>query len=178
MTEPEKLDSRTGLRYWRGSTGQVGSLHEQPWLASMPAGGVIIAISIRGFKPVNDRYGMGIGDRVLGEFARRLQEGARPWVAYREGGDEFVVAARLGGEAAIRAFVEPIRSSLERSYEQGISVGTWAAAAMALPGQPASELVDAAGFAQWQTKGPEAERSELRIVRPGSDGRPPLGRRD
>jgi diguanylate cyclase (GGDEF)-like protein len=171
--DADRRDSRTGLRYWRGSTGQAGSLQVQPWLASMPADGVIIAISIRGFKPVNDRYGMGVGDRVLSEFARRLQEGAQPWVAYRDGGDEFIVAARLDGEAAIRAFVETIRSSLERPYEGGISVGTWAAAAMALPGQYASELVDAAGFAQWQSKGPE--RSELLVVPPGSDGRPPFG---
>jgi GGDEF domain-containing protein len=98
----------------------------------MPADAVIISIGIREFKPVNDRYGMHIGDRVLAEFARRLQEAARPWIAYRDGGDEFVVAARLDGEAAIRALVEPVRLSLELPYEGGIRVGTWAAAAMAL----------------------------------------------
>ncbi len=173
MTEPRARDRRTGLLPGWGLFGDPGPEQEEPWLASMPADGVILAISIRGFRPVNDRYGMVVGDRVLGEFARRLQERSQPWTAYREGGDEFVLAARLDGEARIRAFVEPIRASLELPYEGGIAVGTWAVAAMALPGQPASELVQAAGFAQGRIRGPEP--AELLILPPGSDGRPPYG---
>ena len=138
----------------------------------MPADGVILFFNIRGFKLVNDAHGMAVGDRVLREFARRLQDGVRPWIAYREGGDEFVVAARLDGVTAIRAFVEPIRASLELPYELGISVGSWVLAAMALPGQPASELVNSAGFALGQIQGPEP--ADLLILPPGSDGRPPF----
>jgi len=75
----------------------------------------VLALDLDHFKDVNDTYGHAAGDAVLGEFARRIRVGLREVdVAFRQGGEEFVVllpetdayggvivAERLG--AAVRA---------------------------------------------------------------------------
>jgi two-component system, cell cycle response regulator len=80
----------------------------------------VLMLDLDHFKDVNDRYGHAAGDTVLGEFARRLKLGLREVdVAFRQGGEEFVVllpetdayggaivAERLG--AAIRDLPVPI----------------------------------------------------------------------
>jgi len=53
---------------------------------------VIAFLDLDGFKEVNDRYGHGIGDRVLKKIARRLEEQMRKSDSIaRMGGDEFVI---------------------------------------------------------------------------------------
>ena len=80
----------------------------------------VLVLDLDHFKEVNDTYGHAAGDAVLGEFARRLRVGLREVdVAFRQGGEEFVVllpetdayggaivAERLG--AAIRDIPVPI----------------------------------------------------------------------
>ena len=75
----------------------------------------VLVLDLDHFKDVNDTYGHAAGDAVLGEFARRIRIGLREVdVAFRQGGEEFVVllpetdayggaivAERLG--AAVRA---------------------------------------------------------------------------
>ena len=52
----------------------------------------LLAISLDGFKPVNEMYGHHNGDSLLGEIARRLRERARPEdMVARLGGDEFLM---------------------------------------------------------------------------------------
>jgi two-component system cell cycle response regulator len=44
------------------------------------------------FKNVNDTHGHDVGDKVIQEFARRLQENVRPMdIVCRQGGEEFLV---------------------------------------------------------------------------------------
>ncbi|MEV6487940.1 diguanylate cyclase [Actinoplanes sp. NPDC051633] len=80
----------------------------------------VLVLDLDHFKEVNDTYGHAAGDEVLGEFARRLRIGLREVdVAFRQGGEEFVVllpetdayggvivAERLG--SAIRDIPVPI----------------------------------------------------------------------
>ena len=80
----------------------------------------VLVLDLDHFKEVNDTYGHAAGDAVLGEFARRIRVGLREVdVAFRQGGEEFVVllpetdgyggaivAERLG--AAIRDRPVPI----------------------------------------------------------------------
>ncbi|MBI3346450.1 MAG: GGDEF domain-containing protein [Burkholderiales bacterium] len=52
------------------------------------------------FKSVNDRFGHGVGDEVLVELARRIQAVTRDTdLLVRWGGEEFLLVARLDGEA-------------------------------------------------------------------------------
>lgn len=52
----------------------------------------VIYVDLDDFKPVNDRYGHEIGDRVLDAVARRLEAVVRPGdLVARLGGDEFAV---------------------------------------------------------------------------------------
>jgi diguanylate cyclase (GGDEF)-like protein len=80
----------------------------------------VLVLDLDHFKDVNDTYGHAAGDTVLGEFARRIRIGLREVdVAFRQGGEEFVVllpetdayggtivAERLG--AAVRDIPVPI----------------------------------------------------------------------
>lgn len=66
----------------------------------------LLMIDIDGFKPVNDRHGHAVGDRVLGVVAEALRAALRDGdLAGRFGGDEFcMLLADVGpGEAARRA---------------------------------------------------------------------------
>lgn len=59
--------------------------------APRATGLAVLFIDLDGFKEVNDTWGHGVGDRVLIETARRLEEGLRQSDhAARIGGDEFV----------------------------------------------------------------------------------------
>ena len=52
----------------------------------------VLVLDLDHFKDVNDKYGHAAGDTVLREFARRIRIGLREVdVAFRQGGEEFVV---------------------------------------------------------------------------------------
>ena len=164
-------DQLTGLRRGFGfPDGRPGPETEEPWLASLPGDAVFLGFGVRGFKQVNNRRGHSFGDRLLAEFARRLQAAAWPWRAYRDGPDEFLVAAVLAGEPEIRACAAVIRAAIERPY-QGVAVENWAIAAMASLGQSGATLAVVASMALQTVK--RQQSSDLLIVPPDSDGRPP-----
>lgn len=68
------------------------------------------------FKPINDNYGHDVGDQVLRQLARRLQQCVRAAdTVGRIGGDEFVVLmAELSESESIRALAEKLRESLRQ----------------------------------------------------------------
>ncbi|MFS8519961.1 MAG: diguanylate cyclase [Micromonosporaceae bacterium] len=98
----------------------------------------VLALDLDRFKEVNDAYGHPAGDAVLLEFTRRIRSGIREMdVAFRQGGEEFVVllpetdargaaavARRLG--SAVRdapMVVVPRGSSEERRIDITVSIG-------------------------------------------------------
>lgn len=110
-----------------------------PWLDPLPGNVVLIGFDLRGFKAVNDQRGFSFGNTVLVEIGARLISAATPWPAYRIGGDEFVVAARLESDADVRALASSIRTALERPIE-GVSMRVRVAAARAQDGQTVEDL--------------------------------------
>jgi len=111
----------------------------------------VIFLDLDGFKPVNDQHGHAVGDCVLVEVARRLEQIAsrRSDLVARLGGDEFVILCEdttaEGAErivAQIRAAVtEPIEISGGSPLTIGMSVGV--AIADTAAAAPADLLRDA-----------------------------------
>jgi two-component system cell cycle response regulator len=124
----------------------------------------VLVLDLDHFKEVNDTYGHAAGDLVLGEFARRIRLGLREVdVAFRQGGEEFVVllpetdayggvivAERLG--AAVRDRPVPIdtrRSDLDDRVSITVSIGI---AVFPEHGNTAQAVLDAADEALYAAK--------------------------
>jgi diguanylate cyclase (GGDEF)-like protein/PAS domain S-box-containing protein len=72
------------------------------------------------FKPVNDRYGHGVGDLLLREVAERIAACLRTSdTVARVGGDEFVVLLRAIDHENALAVGEKIRRSLAQPFDLG-----------------------------------------------------------
>lgn len=95
---------------------------------------VVLYIDLDRFKPINDRFGHAVGDRVLGDVADRFRRclGHDDLVA-RVGGDEFVVAAldledddiEVVCQSLLAAAAEPIRvadGELQISASIGVAI--------------------------------------------------------
>lgn len=134
----------------------------------------VLVLDLDHFKEVNDTYGHTAGDQVLGEFARRIRIGLREVdVAFRQGGEEFVVllpetdayggvivAERLG--AAVRDWpvpVDPRRPGLADRIPISVSIGI---AVFPEHGATAQEVLDAADEALYAAK--NAGRDTYRLA--------------
>jgi diguanylate cyclase (GGDEF)-like protein len=78
----------------------------------------IIFLDLDKFKPINDNYGHSVGDLLLQQLAKRLQDSIRASdTVGRIGGDEFVLLlGELGGPDAALALAEKIRQEVRRPY--------------------------------------------------------------
>ncbi|MFC7528018.1 diguanylate cyclase [Actinoplanes sp. GCM10030250] len=134
----------------------------------------VLVLDLDHFKDVNDTYGHTAGDQVLSEFARRIRIGLREVdVAFRQGGEEFVVllpetdayggvivAERLG--AAVRDWpvpVDPRRPGLDDRIAISVSIGI---AVFPEHGNTAQEVLDAADEALYAAK--HAGRDTYRLA--------------
>lgn len=134
----------------------------------------VLVLDLDHFKEVNDTYGHTAGDQVLGEFARRIRAGLREVdVAFRQGGEEFVVllpetdsyggmivAERLG--AAVREWpvpVDPRRPGLDDRIPISVSIGV---AVFPEHGETAQQVLDAADEALYAAK--HAGRDTYRLA--------------
>lgn len=139
----------------------------------------VLVLDLDHFKEVNDTYGHTAGDQVLGEFARRIRIGLREVdVAFRQGGEEFVVllpetdayggvivAERLG--AAVREWpvpVDPRRPGLDGQISISVSIGI---AVFPEHGETAQQVLDAADEALYAAK--HAGRDTYRLAERVSD---------
>ena len=78
------------------------------------AAGVVVMLDLDGFKPINDRYGHAMGDRVLVKLAEKLATAARATdVVARLGGDEFaILCPTLQTEQDIKQFCERLLAAI------------------------------------------------------------------
>ncbi|HEV7960953.1 MAG TPA: diguanylate cyclase [Actinoplanes sp.] len=140
----------------------------------------VLVLDLDHFKEVNDTYGHAAGDAVLAEFARRIRVGLREVdVAFRQGGEEFVVllpetdayggaivAERLG--AATRDIPVPIDArrvdtagKLVDRIPITVSIGI---AVYPEHGGTVQQVLDAADDALYAAKG--AGRDTYRLAKP------------
>jgi diguanylate cyclase (GGDEF)-like protein len=78
----------------------------------------IIFLDLDKFKPINDNYGHSVGDQLLQQAAKRLQESIRASdTVGRIGGDEFVLlVGELAEPDVALALAEKIRQALRHPY--------------------------------------------------------------
>ena len=83
-------------------------------LAGSATGAAIVLVDVDHFKRINDSHGHQIGDLVLREIARRLDDATRPCdVASRWGGEEFcVLLDEIGDDDELEALVERLRTAV------------------------------------------------------------------
>jgi diguanylate cyclase (GGDEF)-like protein len=134
----------------------------------------VLVLDLDHFKEVNDTYGHTAGDTVLSEFARRIRIGLREVdVAFRQGGEEFVVllpetdayggtivAERLG--AAVRGHPVPVegrRGGPPQEVAISVSIGI---AVFPEHGATAQRVLDAADDALYAAK--KAGRDTYRLA--------------
>ncbi|MBY8861104.1 sensor domain-containing diguanylate cyclase [Nocardia sp. CA2R105] len=132
-------------------------------------------VDLDGFKQINDRYGHGIGDRVLAAAATRLRDSlptGQDMIA-RIGGDEFVVlVAPPAQDLRVTAVADRLLSALSTpividEYELQISASIGAVTTPA--DTPAAALLDAADRALYRAKAKGKDQWVLRALDTGAN---------
>lgn len=126
----------------------------------------LVLLDLDGFKPVNDRYGHAVGDRLLCGVAERLCEVVGDdGLVVRQGGDEFAVLIPPQSRLQDAPLAEHLLIALVRPHViDGVSVSVGASAGVAqwpADGTDADALFDFADRALYQAK---AETRGVRVV--------------
>jgi diguanylate cyclase (GGDEF)-like protein/PAS domain S-box-containing protein len=78
----------------------------------------VLFIDLDGFKAINDQHGHDVGDAVLADVGRRLENVLRPTdLVGRVGGDEFVIVAEPGTDSALHTIAERVELALAAPIE-------------------------------------------------------------
>lgn len=126
-TALERIRTLRRLRERASSDPLTGLRHHGPFgerlAAAAPGKTALLAIDVDGFKNVNDTYGHQVGDRVLVDLARALQDALRDSDdLFRIGGDEFVAVLEVRGVEEAAAVAERLREAARRTGRT-ISIG-------------------------------------------------------
>lgn len=126
----------------------------------------LVLLDLDGFKPVNDRYGHAVGDRLLCGVAERLCEVVGDdGLVVRQGGDEFAVLIPPHSRLQDAPLAEHLLIALVRPHMiEGVAVSVGASAGVAqwpADGTDADALFDFADRALYQAK---AETRGVRVT--------------
>lgn len=119
---------------------------------------IVLFIDLDGFKPVNDTYGHDVGDQLLIEIGRRIEQKIRRSdLAARLGGDEFTVLLYAGHNVeGTRDVVEKIHAAIQQPMHiEGHEISVSASIGVACyptHGNNAKALFTAADIAMYEVK--------------------------
>ncbi len=145
------IDELTGLANRRKIISELATFGENE--------GAFLLLDLDGFKPINDKYGHGVGDQLLQEIAERFTR-ALPSsaVVARLGGDEFGIIVKgsyeetLEGAYALRASLSYPFTISGQKISVGVSIGY-------VHNDGRGDLLKRADIAMYQAK-----RSDERLV--------------
>jgi diguanylate cyclase (GGDEF)-like protein len=115
------LDRLTGMLNRRSLDSRVVELEQQSRLTSEPVG--LVLCDLDSFKAINDAHGHGTGDAVLVDVAYTLRKELRAFdLAYRLGGEEFLVLLPGADAESAAEVAERLRLAVELTRSGGLSV--------------------------------------------------------
>ena len=113
-------------------------------------------IDLDHFKPVNDRWGHAVGDRVLAIIARRIEAAVRgtDYVG-RIGGDEFAMVVAASDPTMTSMIVERVEAAIAEPItlaDDAVDVTATVGTAVVMPGSTAEGLLAAADARMYEAK--------------------------
>jgi diguanylate cyclase (GGDEF)-like protein len=115
------VDPLTGMLNRSALETRVDELRQQSEVTGEPI--ALIVIDVDRFKEINDSVGHAAGDRVLQDLAYVIRKELRAYdLAYRLGGEEFVVLLPGSAEAEGMRMAERIRGAITGSRLGGVEV--------------------------------------------------------
>ncbi len=115
-----RFDALTGLLNRHGLLAAAEKIFDR---SNKGVPTTVLFADMNKFKEVNDRYGHGVGDRVLAEFAQIFSESAEMGVCGRWGGDEFVALLPQRTDAEMAQIYERIGSRTDAwSQSNGLTM--------------------------------------------------------
>jgi diguanylate cyclase (GGDEF)-like protein len=153
--QEDKLDAMESIAYQDTLTGLANRAALERYLPQVQQriqqqGGslALLCLDLDGFKPVNDRFGHGMGDLLLQEVAQRLLKCFREHdLVVRQGGDEFLMLlpfAMTDTRDVVRAIAVRVIRSLEKPfYLAGETIQIGCSIGVALWPEEAAEIEEA-----------------------------------
>jgi diguanylate cyclase (GGDEF)-like protein len=115
------LDPLTGMLNRTALNNRTAEIEHQSRLTGEPV--AVLVADLDHFKTVNDNHGHATGDDVLQEVACRLRTELRAYdLAYRLGGEEFVILLLGGTPSATVATAEQLREAIAAKPIAGLDI--------------------------------------------------------
>ncbi|KQQ56972.1 hypothetical protein ASF84_07345 [Pseudomonas sp. Leaf127] len=111
-----------------------------------------LMLDIDDFKKINDGFGHDVGDRVLVEVGRQLQDHSQGHNFARVGGEEFAIAAQLPDVAAAQALARSLVDAVHSSQLYGLTLSISVGLARLEPGESMVSLMRRADLALYDAK--------------------------
>jgi diguanylate cyclase (GGDEF)-like protein len=146
------IDQLTGMLNRKALEARTVELEVQSRMTGQPVG--LIVCDIDHFKAVNDGHGHATGDAVLKGFAYRIRKELRAYdLAYRLGGEEFVVLLPGASLDATEELAARLRDAAESEAVDGVTVtASFGVAASGSAGMDFDALFAAADEALYRAK--------------------------
>lgn len=153
-----RFDTLTGLLNRHGLLAAADTVFDK---ANEGSPATVLFADLNQFKMVNDRYGHGVGDRVLAEFAQIFNESVEMGVCGRWGGDEFVAILPMRSELAMKQVFERIEARTQAwSQSNGLPMGVSLGVSYApQDGQDLMTLLSVADIHLYQNKSQQPDEA-------------------
>ena len=115
------IDPLTSMLNRNALRSRVAELSHQATVIHQPI--AVVVADVDGFKQINDSHGHDVGDAVLRDVAYRLRKRLRAFdLAYRLGGEEFVILLPGAGVEQAGAVAEDLRGAVADEPVVGLGV--------------------------------------------------------